>query len=95
MKNIVILLNIAALFFSVIWMISSKYDFEPTILTITFIATLIGLIGGKDFLTSSNSTTIIGNKNKIFHGNDKSTIAINKKNEIDIKGDENEVNQRN
>lgn len=95
MRQIILILNIAALMFSVAWMIKSNYEFEPLILTITLVATLIGLIYNKDFLSSSNKSTIKGNKNKVTQGNKKSNITVDKSNESSIDGNENKVNQKN
>ena len=95
MRPIIIILNIAALIFSILWMINTDYEFEPIILTITLIATLIGLIYNKDFLSSKNKSIIKGDKNRVTQGSKDSKIEVTKSNESSIEGNENEVNQNN
>jgi hypothetical protein len=95
MRQAVLILNIVALVFSIIWMINSNYEYEPIIVSITFIATLIGIIYNKDFLSNTNKSTIKGSKNVVHQGNKNSKIETDKKNQSKIDGDENEVKQNN
>lgn len=95
MKKSILILNIIALVVSIIWMINSNYEFEPIIVSITFVATLIGLIYNKDFLSTTNKSRIKGDKNQVRQGNSDSKIEINKTNESKINGSENNVTQGN
>ena len=78
MKYVYIILNIIALIISIIWLINSKYDYEPIIVSITLLITLIGLIYS---FGSSKRINIKGNKNF--------TRQDSRESELDIEGDEN------
>lgn len=94
MNKALILLNIIVLIITVIWMKDSSFQYNSIVATGTFTISLIGLIFGKNLLSSSNKVTIKGNKNKAIQNSNSSTLGINKSNEALIEGDENEINQQ-
>lgn len=93
MKNVIIIINIIALVITGIWMYSSNYDFEPIILFLTLVATLIGLIYSQKTSKMINKSEIDGEGNAVIQGNTKSDKHIDQSNESKIKGKGNQVNQ--
>ncbi|WP_324024577.1 hypothetical protein QSV08_15325 [Maribacter sp. BPC-D8] len=88
--KIIIGLNIVALIISVIWLINSNYDFEPIILCVTLMATLLGLTI-KDKIMGKNDAKIKGDENEVKQGTKKTKSTDNK---TVIKGNKNKVQQK-
>lgn len=89
-KRLIIALNIIALIITIVWLINSDYDFEPTILCLTLTATLIGLTL-KDKIMGKNDSKIKRDKNEVKQGSKKSKNSDNK---TVIKGNKNKVKQK-
>ena len=87
MKTILIIINTIALVVGVLWMIESEFEYQPIILCITLIATLIGL-----FISSNeyNKSNVSGNHNEIFQTNSDKGI----KNDVKIDGNSNKIKQK-
>ena len=90
MKKSIITLNILALIVALFWLFKTDFDFEPLIVCITLIATLIGLLF-KDKIMSKNIAKIEGDENKVNQTKTKSDKSENK---VVIKGNKNKVKQK-
>lgn len=89
-KRTIIILNIIALIVSLFWLVNSNYDYEPIILCITLLATLIGLTI-KDKIMGKNDAKIKGDENEVKQGTSKKKSTENK---TVIKGNKNKVEQK-
>ncbi|MBR9831549.1 hypothetical protein GYB57_05325 [bacterium] len=89
-RKLIIGLNIVALIISAIWLINSNYDFEPIILCVTLVATLLGLTL-KDKIMGKNDAKIKGDENEVKQGTEKKKSSENK---TVIKGNKNKVEQK-
>lgn len=89
-KRTIIILNIIALIVSLFWLVNSNYDYEPIILCITLLATLIGLTL-KDKIMGKNDAKIEGDENEVKQGTSKKKSTENK---TVIKGNKNKVEQK-
>lgn len=85
MKVVIIFLNLGALILSTIWYIQSGYQFEPLILNITLVATLLGLFFNE--FTKRSKVKIKGSENTAYQGNSNGSKSA------DIIGNSNNVNQ--
>lgn len=87
MKKTLIIINTAALILAIAWMISTGFDFEPTIAVLTLTATLIAilLVGQK----KKNKVTVKGIKNvvEVDVRNEKSSSESESDNELHVEGD--------
>lgn len=90
MRNLIILLDILAIIATCFWLKSSNFDYEPIILLITLITTLIGALFKVDEkFISQNSAVIKGNGNKVSQSSGSQNIS----NTTNIKGSKNAINQ--
>lgn len=89
-RRTIIILNVLALIVSLFWWINTNYDYEPIILCITLLATLIGLTL-KDKIMNKNKVKIKGDENEIKQGSKKKKKT---ENEVVIKGNKNKVEQK-
>jgi len=96
LKKISLLLNILCLAISIAWIITSKYEFEPIIVSIGFFMTLITIIffPKKDKKPLKKTNTIIiesGDNNKVKMDVNNQKGHIDKENLVDINSSENEL----
>ena len=90
MSKLLLIINSIALAFSSIWMITSKFAFQPIVVTLGLISTLIVLIIKKEE-SDKNSIRIEGNLNKSHQENTNMKAS---RNNIEIIGDNNQVEQK-
>lgn len=104
MKNqkVLVFANTIALVISIIWMIKSNFDYEPIIVTITFIITLFSLFFYDKSNSEKNDKKTPFSKNYINAKGNKSKLNLSSKfiadgensNIVIIEGDENEIDQK-
>ena len=83
MKKIVRLLSFVAALFSIIWMISSNFGYEPIIV---FITSLIGVITTSE--SNASSARMTGKRNKVFQKSNPQNS-----NNADVSGEDNQLIQ--
>ena len=82
MKTVLISINTIMLGLAAVWSVTSKFDYEPLIASLTLVATLVGLLYSK---RSDKNLKIEGNNNEVRQEGDSSTA--------EIKGDSNKIFQ--
>jgi hypothetical protein len=95
MKKNLVFLNFLALVASFFWAIKTNFDYEPIIVILTLIVTLIGLIKNKELPGFSNIAVIKGGNNKVNQSINGDKGVLSKENSASIDGEFNEITQNN
>lgn len=87
------IINIIALILSIVWMIKSGFDFEPSIAVLGLTVAVIGQFASTGFKLSNNST-IKGDNNQVTQVLGNPEKIEEKSHNSNIKGKNNSINQQ-